>query len=820
MERSGQPAFFLVLVLMSCVDVLWAGRMVPDFLTACYKDSAGLLKERGLPLNMITLLELIQKVEMNPRAALDMRTMAFTLLHKLRVDGIERDPYVSETEYVIPYSQKGSQYTKYSVLLGKLLAGHDKFFPENSLNEVEMCALHMMLSSSVDPWQRGDEDTSCPYSLNSRSLRQLNIESCCPVEGGVIHTQWGTVSIGHVIGAIAAALEPQQVRVGRLVELPNSQRYTKDVHTQDPLQTDGYLKQYSGFLGYLHHHKEEDRFSPEIFEAVQRDYYDRLQELPDSEAVTNTWAATLSGDLSEVAVYQGPYLTFELGLNGYWNDTTVPRAFYLKESGPWDMTAAEINGGLDGLILASKVTQWTKVLSRLRLSQVLDMYYSNRGISFDNSYSACMRGNKARQLVDPERLLNETINFARVLYYNARESVQLLDVEGVSKKAAAVFQVQLDKILCSASCTNNSTLPPKIILHVILDATWWGYEAVRLLGALAEGVYVSHHGSSMGILAGRGYATGWLVNTTNSYSNFIQGLNNITKWPTDLDLPLSLSTLLGTLAMETKENLREGMVGGPSHVVLVLGYSATISDTDRKRTQQMVQLIRKQQRDVHFLYVASSRNVNHYQSLVQSDTYNMDSVIVLDNSYHDTVVNMALEKLQQVPWYVIGRLCDDSNATAVIGEMEDYVTPGQQSMYRIHPDYLQGVKKVTLKFRGSGYGILSVCWNRELPVVSRPDSCIEVSGHEESLVNMDNPCGGAGPCRPLYLSVNVTTSYNKCTEDDCRFPDQVRFSFRQEGLRCLMADGSLKDFSASATPVVVSMSLTIMMLLLSLATFV
>lgn len=46
------------------------------------------------------------------------------------------------------------------------------------------------------------------------------------------------------------------------------------------------------------------------------------------------------------------------------------------------MTDSEILAGIDGLFLANKIAVWTNNSMRLRLSQVLDMYYSNRGLPF------------------------------------------------------------------------------------------------------------------------------------------------------------------------------------------------------------------------------------------------------------------------------------------------------------------------------------------------------------------------------------------------------------------------------------------------------
>lgn len=80
----------------------------------------------------------------------------------------------------------------------------------------------------------------------------------------------------------------------------------------------------------------------------------------DADSVDNLWAATLAGDLAEVAAYQGPASAgvLALGPAGEWNDSLIPRVRYLSRQRPgspelapvrfWDMTDAEIRGGFDG----------------------------------------------------------------------------------------------------------------------------------------------------------------------------------------------------------------------------------------------------------------------------------------------------------------------------------------------------------------------------------------------------------------------------------------------------------------------------------------
>lgn len=48
----------------------------------------------------------------------------------------------------------------------------------------------------------------------------------------------------------------------------------------------------------------------------------------------------------------------------------------------WELTDAEILAGIDGLFVSQQISSWVQKVRRIRLSQVLDMYYSARGIPF------------------------------------------------------------------------------------------------------------------------------------------------------------------------------------------------------------------------------------------------------------------------------------------------------------------------------------------------------------------------------------------------------------------------------------------------------
>lgn len=132
--------------------------------------------------------------------------------------------------------------------------------------------------------------------------------------------------------------------------------------------------------------------------------------------VDNRWAATLAGDLSEVTLLQGPMTKqISAGATGAWNSTTVPHWYFLSKREKNEMTDAEIRGGIDGLLLAMHFNEWKQQTnSQLRLSQLLDMYYSQRGVLSSNVKS-CNRRELFKKYVQPNQLNAQTIAFSTVL---------------------------------------------------------------------------------------------------------------------------------------------------------------------------------------------------------------------------------------------------------------------------------------------------------------------------------------------------------------------------------------------------------------------
>lgn len=145
------------------------------------------------------------------------------------------------------------------------------------------------------------------------------------------------------------------------------------------------------------------------------------------------------------------------------------------------------------------------------------------------------------------------------------------------------------------------------------------------------------------------------------------------------------------------------------------------------------------------------------------------------------------DALNSIPKRIISPFCRDysnSERNLVRDEFEDYSTPNVELKYRISPYYLYGSEEVRVRFQNVGYGDLTVCMARNQKMTNR--ECRTIQDIENTWFNVTQPCTQAGneECLSIYFTVIVDTSYIRCTEYSCRFPDDVRFNVKPENLRC------------------------------------
>lgn len=274
---------------------------IPQYLIPCYRSNN---TDNYVAQSNQVFLELIRKIEDALPTSLDIRTLSASLFHRLRFDGIQKAVGISETQLVTPYRNNGIMAAKLE-LLKRLISVRSNVSFENLLTQAELCALHKLISSSVEPFERGDETRTCPtYSMASvdapwitGNIKMINDSfrvgygdttrnivkygrgvSKCPLEMGVAQTDYyGDISLGTLIGAIAAGLEPQTVQITDLI---GEFRKFSDLESMD----------------------EVPRFA-ELFRNLN--------------TIDNQLASGLAGDLAEVCVYQTPFIggNFVIGEN-------------------------------------------------------------------------------------------------------------------------------------------------------------------------------------------------------------------------------------------------------------------------------------------------------------------------------------------------------------------------------------------------------------------------------------------------------------------------------------------------------------------------
>ncbi|XP_053676528.1 uncharacterized protein LOC128726725 [Anopheles nili] len=857
-------------VLLASLNAAEGAYNIPDELVHCYRGNATL---PGPPHTLRYLLELIRKIERHNPTTLDIRMLSAELIHRMRVDGIEKVPGVAETDWVTPYSPRGIMVPKY-VLLRQLVSnvpGRIDF--EAFLTPSEICNLHRMLSSSVEPFQRDDERTTCPLTLMSSDgnaqapwITQNKVQknnsnrttfarpiSRCPLERGTCRTvDYGTIAPGVVIMSITAGLQPQNVLISEFVTAYRKKNPYENLETMDTADT--------------------------------RRQLDKLFASLDS--IDNMYAAGLAGDLAEVCLYQGPTLMTDvvIGLAGSWNDSYFPRAHFLNQNhaGRWEMTDSEILAGLDGYFLAQQTPELYKRLRRLRLSQVLEMFYSDRGIPvaaienvshrrrlggtrrtgtvngwseqhaaavqrpgsrltdadekahfnakaggrnrfhavFDGDEDdeqvqqqaidvtrACQRKDILRT-IDWEKMKQETSKFVEVLQYTTGSVVvneRLM--QRICNATVDRFAEQAGLLLDTlADCPPEENEPKFAMkatmdLTVILDGSRDEYHNLQLVAYLVDLIDVSNYGSSIAIVHG---TTGqYIVNRTHSISTVFEQLQLFHgSFPRQLSLSRSFAAIVDTLGRQMDEERANFIVGANAPVILVLSQSHRIVNADFESARRMLRGSFEQFPDLYFAFVTN--DVPTFQQLTDfTDTTHSRSA---EEHYHiveatqtsiESISRDVAAVLRGIPQRLISPNCHtDANraswrAAAVREEYEQYLSPGVELRYRLGQLFLRNSGEVRVQFMNTNYGEFTVCEGRNHRVV--PENCQSTGPDRESIwFNHSWPCSGGTDqaCRALYYTVRLDSSNMLCNENDCRYPDQVRFVIRHEGLRCIGDDGS------------------------------
>ncbi|KAM3967620.1 uncharacterized protein ACR2FA_011171 isoform 2-T2 [Aphomia sociella] len=756
-------------------------------LRECYTDPLLLDRNNLPPVTVQVLIDIIQKIEDSPNVNVDLRVLSVLLLHKFRQDGIEyHQPEINlgEASSVLPYAPTFHSFYRHRLLLTKLIPSSLQTIDNGTISSALKCALHHMLSTTVDSRVRGDENNCgqlsqlralrtarsigeedvevfTPTRINTqrtKSERQLLGGSTCPILTGVISTRWGAVSAGNLIAGIAAGAQLQQVT---LTELTRG-------------------------------------LSSGVISTQQ-------------QSVSNIYPATLSGDIAEAVLIQGTrgVSSITIGGTGNWNSTQAQKFFMLSSRQNVEMTDPEIRGDLDGFILGNRMNNILQTFGTLKLSQLLDMYYTPRNGVFDTTVRACNRRAISQAIINDNNLVGQSEAFAVGL--NAHIPLQGTLFRGVDQlvtNAVTNFQSYTQSNLNDLNCDVSESFINYRLgtnLYIVLDASWQYQTIYPAISYLLDSIEVNKFGSSITLLSA--FDGSVVINKTFSLADFHTNytLARHQSMMTGVNLETAYTNIRVLMESTLLEETRLDYVGGNSTVLLFLLNSGTLQINDQVRDQ--ARIINETIPDLRVLYATSTNQYDSLWNLVR-DMHNDVHVTSLTSTGTNVANILAplLDSIRQVNRRIINPLCGYQYTAESSGtkSFDDYIEPGYINFYSVNPNYFyqnNDNRKIRIVRTSSGSGTLTICHSRSVTQPRRNSTivgldenmitCQDLTASGDVEISLQNACDGystIGSCPLLYISVqSVSTVISSpvCTSTRlCRFPYNIVYRVQIEELAC------------------------------------
>ncbi|CAG4979044.1 unnamed protein product [Parnassius apollo] len=810
----------VICVVIKCAHAqLTAQSSLAPELRECYTNPVLVDRNNLPPTTIPVLIDIIRKIEDNPNINVDLRQLAVLLLHTYRQDGIEyHQPEVSSSvsSTILPFAPTFHSFYRHRLLLTKIIPGNLQVLSNTTVTSELKCALHFMLSTTVDARVRGNEnscnqlsqyralrtardvtldnddveildlsklkkadsngqmrqynpndDVEFTYKGNSKSERQVLGQSTCPILNGIVNTRWGAVSAGNLIAGIAAGAELQQVPIQELIK--------------------------GSILNYNN---------------VQ-------------SSVTSIYPATLSGDLAEAVLIQGTESgnpSISIGAAGNWNSSQATRFYMLHSRSNIEMTDPEIRGDIDGFVLGTTLTSVLGVSSSLKLSQLLDMYYSARNGVYEPTLRACNRQALSQQYIESTRLASEAYTFAAALDTNMPLRGTITGgLEDLVNSAVTNFQTytanNLNDMNCATTEATTVDYRLKTNLYIVLDATWQYNAIYPAISYLLDNIEVSKYGSSVTLL--NAFDGSIIVNKTFSVSDFHTNYTLVKHQTlfTGVNLESTLTNIRIMMHSELENEKTTNYVGGNATVLLFLLNSGNIQNT--AAVWEQARILNETVPDLRIIFATATNQFDNLWNLVR-DLHNDITTISLNTqgTNVEIAMNPILERIAQVGRRIINPTCGSDypeESSSGSRHFEDFIEPGYINFYAMSPNYFyqnNDNRKIRISRSSAGSGSLIVCYSR---VTTLPRQNATLSGYEESAVtchtlassgnieiSLQNACDGywtINSCPFFFISVQssaASTSLSAtCVDNSCRFPYNIRYQVQVEELGCFSKAGTV-----------------------------
>ncbi|ROT84529.1 hypothetical protein C7M84_022289 [Penaeus vannamei] len=331
----------------------------------CYKYGLETLDER-MPQNLGNLIALIEKWEEEHQYG-NAEDIAEGIIKRYKIDGIVYLPG-GPTQWGQNEQEEADKFDVVKkVLVPTEIVPQDMYFPR------EECALHFLTTHSTDMYphagvgdvwetrRRRRRSESNPQNANPRySLPQDVDPARHPIENGVMHTPYWTPCGGDAALRIMASDKTSEVTIKQI---------------------------YGNDVDYMPQEMLDSRLHPQH-------------------------VSTLAGDIGQSALVAVTTTTTSntryLGPQGqFGNSTASPKLFTLETNNDGIisyLSRSEVFAGIDALLI-QKVLQ-SSTSSTLKLSQVLRMYYSERGLPDRSDFRACNRHEASSRSIRSHRSWN------------------------------------------------------------------------------------------------------------------------------------------------------------------------------------------------------------------------------------------------------------------------------------------------------------------------------------------------------------------------------------------------------------------------------
>ncbi|XP_018016916.1 uncharacterized protein LOC108673560 isoform X2 [Hyalella azteca] len=764
--------------------------------------------ENRMPNTLDNLVALLEKYE-RTTSYTNIDTLAEMIIKRYRTNGMVYRPKSGMIEaWVLGEVDKETEKEK----ITEKITRPTEDFPPGTFDGREECGLHMLMSHSTDTYpfdhaddvwdgtisrkNRGDKSSGSSSSsyntkTNTRGLDQFE-PAVHATELGVMETPYGPVAAGTLIAGLATIGTNPSASVSTV------------------LQSDA----------------------------------ENLPPGMESKSIKGIYASTLSGDLAQVALMSTRSETNNavyVGPPGRYYTSTTCSKFYSLETNKYSLLSrAELFAGIDALLFKYAYDKSSSSFSNMKLSQLLRLYYSEKGLPNMPEFKACNRLS-LYSLLDRTEIQDQALNFMyayQSVFPTIKDKVEmaetLSEIETDFKQLLSPAFKGMEDFIKSyryddegynqclyGSSTTSGGFGSSVLSNDLpasegmadLIAVYSGQggnddarNQRQMIADVARRLGVSYSRSRLGVV--RGQDGQWLLELTN--------LTNVGDWAcnftSDTTLSVggtdSISKVLSSLTKfytqqydKAKSDLETS--SGRSQVILWQVYGSQPGDVKNETVE-----FRKKFPDVRIIFVG--RNQAPYQDLLR-----FEDDFILDNGKSvPDLVNLGLNAVVTSPRFFIYPACDPNNSSNTYNYQESNhnykgaVTPNFTTYIIIPAQNFHYSEEFELKVTGG----VRTCFSRTnhyalenkkadtvepyLKIKPNDDTLICVGGpndEEEDTATFKWPCDrNVTECNPVFMSItglSTSSSTGSCvsTGSDstlCEYPHQIKYELTHKGMIC------------------------------------